>query len=95
MLTFRAVENRVWIARAANTGFSAFIDSSGRILKMIPLFQTGGTYAALPLRGEKTFYNRYGDLLIVFCGIIFLIGIIIRVIKREGDKNHERRNHTP
>ncbi len=62
MLTFRAVENRVWIARAANTGFSAFIDSSGRILKMIPLFQTGGTYAAIPLRGEKTFYNRYGDV---------------------------------
>jgi len=82
MLTFRAVENRGWIARAANTGFSAFIDSSGRILKMIPLFQTGETYATIPLRGEKTFYNRYGDLLIVFCGIIFLSGIIFRVIKR-------------
>lgn len=86
MLTFRAVENRVWIARAANTGFSAFIDSSGRILKIIPLFQTGETCATIPLRGEKTFYNRYGDLLIVFCGIIFLIGIIFRVIKRKGDK---------
>ena len=77
MLVFRAVENRVWIARAANTGFSAVIDSSGRIVKRVPLFQTGGIYANIPLRGEKTFYTRHGDWIIVFCGLIFLAGILM------------------
>jgi apolipoprotein N-acyltransferase len=77
MLVFRAVENRVWIARAANTGFSAVIDTSGRIVKRVPLFQTGGIYAKIPLRGENTFYSNHGDWLIIFCGFIFLIGILM------------------
>ncbi len=75
ILAFRAIENRVWIARAANTGFSAFIDSTGRITKSFPLFQSGGIYANIPLRVEKTFYSRYGDLLVVFCCLVFLAGI--------------------
>ncbi len=85
MLTFRAVENRVWIARAANTGFSAVIDSTGLITKRFPLFQTGGIYANIPLREGKTFYSRHGDLLIIFCGLVFLSGIIIGIVKKKGD----------
>jgi len=94
MLTFRAIENRVWIARAANTGFSAFIDSTGRIVERVPLFQTGVIYATIPLRTEKTFYTRHGDLLIVCCLIIFLTGIILWLLKRKGDRDHERRNYS-
>jgi apolipoprotein N-acyltransferase len=81
MLVFRAVENRVWVARAANTGFSAVIDSSGRIVQRIPLFQTGGIYANIPLRGEKTFYAEHGDWMIILCGLIFLAGIVMAGIK--------------
>lgn len=82
MLVFRAVENRVWIARAANTGFSAVIDSSGRIVQRIPLFQTGGISANIPLRGEKTFYTNHGDWMIIFCGLIFLTGLIRAGLKK-------------
>jgi apolipoprotein N-acyltransferase len=85
MLVFRAVENRIWIARAANTGFSAFIDSSGQVIKSVPLFQTGGIYANIPLRGEKTIYTRHGDWLVILCGLVFLAGILIIGI------NHKRR----
>jgi apolipoprotein N-acyltransferase len=81
MLVFRAVENRVWIARAANTGFSAVIDTSGRIVKRVPLFQAGGIYAKIPLRGEKTFYSNHGDWIIIFCGFVFLVGIVMAGIK--------------
>lgn len=84
MLTFRAVENRLWIARAANTGFSAIIDSTGRITNRFPLFQSGGIYATIPLREEKTFYSRHGDLLIVFCGLVFFTGIIFWIAKKRG-----------
>jgi apolipoprotein N-acyltransferase len=81
MLVFRAVENRVWIARAANTGFSAVIDSSGGIIKRVPLFQTGGIYAKIPLRDEKTFYTNHGDWLVIVCGLLFLAGILTVGIK--------------
>jgi apolipoprotein N-acyltransferase len=81
ILVFRAVENRLWVARAANTGFSAVIDSSGRIVKQVSLFQSGWIYANIPLRGERTFYSRQGDWLIIFCGLIFLAGLIVNRIK--------------
>ncbi|MBA4393543.1 MAG: apolipoprotein N-acyltransferase, partial [Desulfobacca sp.] len=84
ILTFRAIENRVWVARAANTGFSAFIDSTGQIIKSFPLFQSGGIYANIPLRSEKTFYSRHGDLLVVFCCLVFLGGIAM------ADRNEKR-----
>ncbi len=82
MLTFRAIENRVWVARAANTGFSAIIDSTGRITERFPLFKTGGIYATIPLREDKTFYARHGDLIIVFCGLIFLVGLALRLVRK-------------
>ncbi len=37
---FRAVENRVPVVRATNTGFSCFIDSRGRIYEKVPSFKT-------------------------------------------------------
>jgi apolipoprotein N-acyltransferase len=71
MLTFRAVENRVWVARAANTGISAFIDSTGCIRRVYPLFQRGGIHAIIPLRPGLSFYTRYGDLIFLLCALIF------------------------
>jgi len=76
MTRFRAIENRIWIARAANTGISAIIAPSGRIVAQSPIFQT------LYLRGEvglgaiPTFYTRFGDVfpvLFLFLGIVWLI----------------------
>ncbi|PIQ84871.1 MAG: apolipoprotein N-acyltransferase [Candidatus Omnitrophica bacterium CG11_big_fil_rev_8_21_14_0_20_43_6] len=71
---FRSVENRVYLARAANTGISGFIDPAGRILGIVrdaqgkEIFVEGylsqNIYLA-PVR--RTIYNRYGDFFIVFC----------------------------
>lgn len=71
---FRAVENHVYLARAANTGISGFIDPAGRILSIVgdghgrEIFVKG--YCSqdiylMPVKG--TVYSRYGDLFIIFC----------------------------
>ena len=46
MLPLRAVEHRVAIARAANTGVSAFVAPSGAIGPMLPLLERGVLHAA-------------------------------------------------
>jgi apolipoprotein N-acyltransferase len=72
---FRAVENRVPVARAANTGISCFIDQFGRITGRVSnngkdTFVEG--YLTQPIRAsdEKTFYTRYGDVFVWICLLI-------------------------
>ncbi len=61
MLPLRAVENRVAIARAANTGVSAFVDADGRISGLIPLEERGVLRRVVALRRRATLYTRFGD----------------------------------
>ncbi len=63
MCRFRAVENRVWLARAANTGISALIAPSGRITVQSPLFERLALSGTVGLGARSSFYTRYGDLL--------------------------------
>jgi len=73
MVVFRAVENRVAIARAANTGISGFIEPTGRIIQQSPLFVEAALVSELPLsQGGLTLYTRWGDLFVYVCGIITL-----------------------
>ncbi len=64
MLPLRAVEHRVAIARAANTGVSAFVEPTGRITPMLPLLERGTLHRPIPLRSRTTLYTRLGDWLV-------------------------------
>jgi len=66
-LPLRAVENRVAIARAANTGISAFVSPSGMVGPMLPLFERGYLSARVTLRSRTTLYTRWGDWLPYLC----------------------------
>ncbi|WP_432820994.1 apolipoprotein N-acyltransferase [Trichloromonas sp.] len=63
MIRFRAVENRIWLARAANTGISAFIDPAGRITAQTSIFTAGFLRGEVTTGARPTLYNRIGDLL--------------------------------
>ncbi len=65
--TFRSVENRVFIARAANTGISGFIDPVGRIMKQGKLFTEEAMIGTIRLSKKKTFYTLYGDVFAWIC----------------------------
>lgn len=76
MVTLRAVENRVPIARAANTGISALIDSSGRVVRSTDLFTREVLFGRIDVSINKssTFYTQWGDLFSYCClGITFLL----------------------
>src|SRR5207247_2130075 len=63
MYPFRAVEHRVSIVRAANTGVSAFIAPSGIIVRRLHLFERGVMTESVPLRARRTLFTRPGDWL--------------------------------
>ncbi len=77
MAVFRAVENRVPVARAANTGISGFIDSQGHILAASGIFTRSHLTRTIVPGAERTFYTRFGDLFSYAC-VLASIGLIIR-----------------
>jgi len=76
--TFRAVENRVFIARAANTGISGFIDPKGKIVRKGEIFTEEAMNETIRLNRNKTFYTLYGDIFAWICtGLsILLLGYV-------------------
>ena len=74
----RAVENGRPVLRAANTGFSAYIDAFGNIRKKSNLFSQDIITAQVPLSvtERNTFYTQWGDWFAWVCAILFFtIGI--------------------
>jgi len=70
MTALRSAETGTWIARAANTGVSAFIDARGRIREPTRIFERDLRIADVPLRtpgAKPTFYVRFGDCFAYSC----------------------------
>jgi apolipoprotein N-acyltransferase len=84
--TFRAVENRVFVARAANTGISGFIDPKGRILKEGGIFTEEAFSRVIHLSTQKTFYTLNGDVFAWVCSAVTLLLISCAFLrKRRGN----------
>ena len=74
MAVFRAVENHRSLVRAANTGFSGFIDPVGQITGRTGLFEDAEMTRPVPLLATKTVYTRFGDIFAWGCAA--MAGII-------------------
>jgi apolipoprotein N-acyltransferase len=81
---FRAVENRVFVARAANTGISGFIDPRGKILKHGGIFTEEAIDGTVRLMEGKTFYTLYGDVFAWVCCAISLILLGYALVQRRS-----------
>ncbi len=70
---FGSVANKRALVRAANTGFSGFIDPYGRIITAAhdddgkKTFVSAVAVARIPVVTEKTFYTKYGDIFTYLC----------------------------
>jgi apolipoprotein N-acyltransferase len=67
MARLRAVENRKYLVRAANTGITAVVDPYGRVLAQTELFEPTVLVHDVDLIPGRTFYVRYGDLFAWSC----------------------------
>jgi apolipoprotein N-acyltransferase len=81
MACMRAVENRVWLVRVANTGISGFVDPYGRVIKK------GGIFDKLILEEKiyksplKSLYARTGNFFAWTCLLFILFWSILGIKK--------------
>jgi apolipoprotein N-acyltransferase len=74
MGALRAVENRVPIVRAANTGVSGTIDANGALRDETQLFVEAAQITQItPSKGKLTFYTAYGDVFSWLCLVLTLL----------------------
>ncbi|HDQ45006.1 MAG TPA: apolipoprotein N-acyltransferase [bacterium] len=82
----RAIENRIWIARSANTGISEIIDPFGRVLSRTRLNEATVLTGHVGLLQERTLFTRFGQwipvLVLTGCGLILCLGAITKLGKR-------------
>jgi apolipoprotein N-acyltransferase len=78
----RAIEQGLPVVRAANTGISAVIDPTGRIVAQLGLGIEGVLDSSLPSAIRLTVYARIGDIPVAIIAIVALIYVIRRRVAK-------------
>jgi apolipoprotein N-acyltransferase len=73
MARVRAVENRRWIIRSTNSGYTASIDPYGHIFRALPRDVRAAADLPYDFRTDKTIYTRFGDWLPWLCVMVSVI----------------------
>ena len=79
--SLRAIETRRAIARCANTGISAIISPSGKILQPTPWWEPAVIESSIPLRDDITFYVSHGDITGRVCTFVFLLLLLALCVR--------------
>ena len=72
----RAIEEGRYLARAANTGISGFVDPYGRVLASSPLFEQTTLVGDLRFIQARTLYSRTGDL-VAWLSLALTLGALL------------------
>lgn len=84
----RAIENRRWVARSANTGISAFINQRGDIVQKTEWWKEAVIKQDINLNSDLTFYTLYQDWIVfpfIFFGVFGLIAVIFLGFKKKNE----------
>ena len=79
MARVRAVENRRWLLRDTNNGFTVDVDPYGRTVAALPTDIRGELDAPYDFRSGLTLYARFGDWIAWLCVLasVMLIGLAL------------------
>jgi apolipoprotein N-acyltransferase len=73
MARVRAVENRRWIVRTTNNGFTVSVDPYGRIFSSLPPDIRAAVDLPYDFRTDETIYTRFGDWFAWLCVLVSVI----------------------
>lgn len=83
---FRAVENRIWIVRSANTGISEIINSNGQIIAKTKLGETTHLSGLIGDRLPPTPFRVYGAVVSKIClAVTALAALFLAISKGHHD----------
>jgi apolipoprotein N-acyltransferase len=91
MALFRAVETRLYLVRAANTGVSGIFDPRGKIIAQTKIFQREALKGKIKFVKIPTFYAECGDILVVIC---FMLIMFYFLVSWKGRLKNDNRKHT-
>ncbi|WP_297888099.1 apolipoprotein N-acyltransferase [Sulfurihydrogenibium sp.] len=77
MARVRAIENNIYLVRAANTGVSAIINPVGKIVSYLPLYKDGIIIEKVYINGGKSFYNQNKTYIYILFIVVFILSILI------------------
>jgi len=75
MVRMRAIENHRWILRATNTGVTASINPSGRVIASAPRHIRTSIRVAFAYEHDLTFYAAHGDLFAYACALVTALAL--------------------
>lgn len=84
-LVMRAIESRIGIARAANTGISQVLDPLGRVQHATELFEPAIFTADVQTTDEITLFARTGDVAGWLAALAAAAGVVLPRIRRRRD----------
>ena len=85
----RAIENRRWVARSANTGSSCFINQRGDVVEKSNWWVPTSLKQSVVLNSNRTFYSLQGDGMgraFAFVSVLLVLLAIVRKFKGKRTK---------
>jgi len=87
MARVRAVENRRWLLRVTNNGFTVSVDPYGRVFSPLPPDVRAAVDLPYDFRTDETLYTRFGDWCAWLC--VLVSGILLALTFRKGTTARE------
>ncbi len=82
----RCVENRIYLARSAQTGISSIVDPVGRVVTKSRIYEPASLRGEIRLSSYNTIYTRFGDWFAYLVSIITVMGIVISATRSRKNK---------
>lgn len=87
MARVRSVENRRWLLRVTNNGFTASVDPYGRIFSPLPPDVRAAVDLPYDFRMDETLYTHFGDWFAWLCVLVSVI--LVALTFRKGNTARE------
>jgi apolipoprotein N-acyltransferase len=79
--SMRAIEEGRYLARAANTGISGFVDPYGRVVAKTALFEPAVVVRDIRFLKDRTIYNRIGDA-VAWISLALVVAAVLATLRR-------------